>query len=95
MTDEFACPIGMKSIKATRPSAVSNAVSSTIVPSRYARLTRGLGSAGEMRHRPCSNVPSSVAKQALLSKRGKHSQSMAPLRPTRAAVLQSRIRYRA
>jgi len=34
MTEEFAWPIGMKSISATLPSAVSNTVSSTIVSSR-------------------------------------------------------------
>jgi hypothetical protein len=36
-------------------------------------------------------VPSKAAKHALLSKRGQHSQSMEPLRPTTAAVVQSLI----
>ena len=47
------------------------------------------GSAGAIRHRPCSGVPSSAAKQAPESKRGKQSQSMDPSRLTRAAVWQS------
>jgi hypothetical protein len=59
----------MKSIKATRPSAVSKTVSSSMVPSWYARLIRGTGSAGQICQRPCSDVPSRAAKHALLSKR--------------------------
>ena len=88
---ELPWPGGMKSINAIRPSSVLKTVSSTMVPSRYARLTCGAGSAGWMRHRPWSEVPSRAAKQALLSKRGQHSQSMDPLRPTRAALVQSPI----
>jgi hypothetical protein len=37
-------------------------------------------------------LPSSAAKQAAESKRGQHSQSIEPLRPTSAAVWQSPIR---
>src|ERR1700749_364668 len=51
----------------------------------------GAGSAGEIRHRPCSEVPRSAANKALLSKRGQHNQSIPPFRPTRAAVVQSPI----
>jgi hypothetical protein len=46
-------------------------------------------STGQILHRPCSDVPSGAAKQAVLSNRGQHSQSMEPLQPTRAAVVQS------
>jgi hypothetical protein len=42
-----------------------------------------------MRQKPLSGVPSSAAKQAGESKRGQHSQSIEPLRPTSAAVRQS------
>ena len=45
-----------------------------------------------MSQRPWSDLPSTAAKQALLSKRGQQSQSMEPLRPTSAAVVQSPIR---
>jgi hypothetical protein len=44
-----------------------------------------------MSHRPCSAVPRRAAKQADESKRGQHSQSIEPSRPTRAADLQSPI----
>ena len=39
-------------------------------------------------HRPCDSFPSSAAKHAALSKRGRQSQSIEPSRPTRAAVSQ-------
>jgi hypothetical protein len=45
-----------------------------------------------MRQRPWRASPSSAAKQAALSKRGQHNQSIEPLRPTRAALVQSPIR---
>jgi hypothetical protein len=44
-----------------------------------------------MRQRPLSGVPTSEAKQAGLSKRGQHSQSIEPSRLTRAALWQSPI----
>ena len=43
-------------------------------------------SAGPSSQRPCSAVPSSAAKQAGESKRGRHSQSTEPSVPTSAAV---------
>jgi uncharacterized protein YndB with AHSA1/START domain len=49
------------------------------------------GCFGPMSHRPLSGVPSKAAKQAAESKRGQHSQSIEPSRPTKAAVLQSPI----
>jgi hypothetical protein len=39
-------------------------------------------------HRPCSGSPRRAAKQAAESNRGRHSQSIDPLRPTSAAVAQ-------
>jgi hypothetical protein len=42
-------------------------------------------------HRP-RVMRSSAAKQASESKRGRHSQSIEPLRPTNAAVWQSPIK---
>jgi Glycosyl hydrolases family 15 len=53
---------------------------------------RECASAGLMSQRPCSGVPSKAAKQASESKRGQHSQSMLPSRPTRAAVSLSPMR---
>ena len=44
-----------------------------------------------MSHRPFSLVPRSAAKHAGESKRGQHSQSIEPSRPTKAAALQSPI----
>ncbi len=46
---------------------------------------------GRIDQRPFSGVPSSAAKQADESKRGKQSQSMDPSRETRAAASQSPI----
>jgi hypothetical protein len=40
-----------------------------------------------MSQRPCSLLPSSAAKQAGESKRGKQSQSIDPSRPTSAAEI--------
>jgi hypothetical protein len=77
---------GMKSITRTTPSVVSNSVSSTRVSSRYRRRVAVISPAGAMVQWPFSSVPSSAAKIAPESNRGTHSQSMAPLRPTRAAV---------
>jgi hypothetical protein len=50
-----------------------------------------IGCFGAMSQRPLSAVPSSAAKQAGESKRGQHSQSIQPSRPTKAAVRQSPI----
>ena len=47
--------------------------------------------AGASSQRPCSGPPSRAAKQAAESKRGQHSQSIEPSRPTSAAVSQSPI----
>ena len=51
------------------PVLGAEAVSSTMVPSRYARLTCGAGSAGWMRHRPWSEVPSRAAKHTAVEAR--------------------------
>jgi hypothetical protein len=77
---------GMKSISRTVPSAVSNSVSSTSVSSRYRRRTASTSLAGAMVQWPFSSFPSSAAKMAPESNRGTHSQSIEPLRPTRAEV---------
>ena len=47
---------------------------------------------GAISHRPFSGVPSSAAKQAGESKRGRQSQSIEPSRPTKAAVTRLPIR---
>jgi hypothetical protein len=44
-----------------------------------------------MRHHPFSRVPRSAAKQAGLSKRGRHNQSIVPSLQTSAAEWQSPI----
>jgi hypothetical protein len=44
-----------------------------------------------MRQRPFDASPSSAQKTALESKRGRHSQSIDPSRPTSAAVPRSPI----
>jgi len=47
---------------------------------------------GEIFQRPWRSLPSSAAKQAPESKRGRQSQSIEPLRETSAAVWRSPIR---
>jgi hypothetical protein len=47
---------------------------------------------GAIRQRPLPGVPSKAAKQAELSKRGQHSQSIDPALLISAAVQQSPIR---
>jgi hypothetical protein len=84
--------MGMKSTSVTMPSLHSKRVSRISVFGRYRLVTRASGSRGAIRQWPCSAVPSSAAKQASESKRGQHSQSIEPLRPTSAAVWQSPIR---
>jgi hypothetical protein len=44
-----------------------------------------------MRQRPLLSSPRSAAKHAAESKRGQHSQSIEPWRPTSAALWQSPI----
>ncbi len=81
---------GMKSKTRTVPSSVFQVVSSTIVSWRYRRV----GSpppTGATSQRPLSGVPSSAAKQAPESKRGKQSQSIEPPRSTSAADCRSPI----
>ncbi len=90
-TDDVPVAAVMKSISATLPVSVSKTVSRIIVPGRYCRWTRAGGSAGAMRQRPLSGVPTRAAKQAGLSNRGQHSQSIEPSRLTRAALWQSPI----
>ena len=83
---------GMKSTSFTVPLSVANVVSSTSVSGTYRRSTRRTSSTGAIIQRPWSGVPRSAAKQAPESKRGKHSQSIEPSRPTSAAVWQSPIK---
>lgn len=78
---------GIQSRTVTRPSSVAR----ISVPGRYFRSRRRTRAAGASSHRPCSGVPSKAAKQAPESNRGRHSQSIDPSRPTRAAVWQSPI----
>ena len=77
---------GMKSIARTVPSSVSKTVSRTSVSCRYRRVVRRIGTAGASSQRPCSGVPSSDAKHAPESKRGKQHQSIEPSRLTSADV---------
>ena len=85
-------PVGIRSSSTTSPSAVVNVVSSSAVPSTYLRLVDSTSSAGASSQRPWSSVPSSAAKQAGESKRGRHSQSIEPSLPTSAAVPRSPMR---
>ena len=78
-------PVGMKSISIISDLAVLNRVSRMSVPGRYRRVIFAF-STGSISQRPCSGVPSSAAKQAGESKRGRQSQSMEPSVPTSAAV---------
>jgi hypothetical protein len=82
---------GIESTTRTAPFAVSKSVSSTSVPGRYRRSARTTSPAGASLQRPCRSSPSSAAKQAAESKRGRHSQSIDPSRPTSAAVRVSPI----
>ena len=76
---------GMKSMSATAPRSVSNVVSMTAVSGKYRRVLRTTAPSGASNQRPCSGPPSSAAKHAGESNRGRHSQSMEPSLPTRAA----------
>jgi len=69
------------------PAAVWNVVSSTMVRSKYRRETL-LTPRGRIDHDPARSS-SRRANTDGLSNRGKHSQSMEPVRSTRAAVWQS------
>src|SRR5947207_14339041 len=60
--------------------------------SRYRRDACTLSAVGVTDQKPLSGLPSRAAKTAPESKRGQHSQSIEPSRPTRAAVSQSPIR---
>jgi hypothetical protein len=80
---------GMQSATRTVPEAVANSVSSTRVPGRYRRRTRLTPLAGAICQWPFRSSPSSAAKQASESNRGRHSQSMEPSRLISAAVCRS------
>ena len=85
-TSRGSCVRGaMKSMSVTTPVAVSNLVSRMSVSGRYRRVVRAISPAGASCQRPFSGVPSSAAKQAPESKRGRHNQSIDPSRPTSAA----------
>ncbi len=77
---------GMLSMTRTAPASVSNSVSRISVPSRYRRRVHSSFATGAISQRPCPASPSKAAKHAPESKRGMHSQSMEPSRPTSAAV---------
>ena len=82
----------MQSVTRTVPVAVSYSVSTTSVSGRYqrrvARMTEG-PPAGAIFQNPWSSSPSSRAKHDGESKWGRHSQSMEPSMPTRAAEWRS------
>lgn len=85
---------GMKSVTRTVPRGVSHSDSRISESPRYERRAAVGGSAsaawaGPSRQNPCSSVPSSPAKMAWESKRGRHSQSTVPSRQTSAAVCMS------
>jgi hypothetical protein len=82
----------MQSMRRTEPVLVVKVVSRTKVFGRYPRSTVASGSTGLSFQRPLLRSPSSDAKQAPASKRGRHSQSMDPSRATRAAVWVSPMR---
>src|SRR6266478_38667 len=65
---------GMKSMTRAVPLSVLKSVSRISVPSRYRRDTSCTGSDGHISQWPCSSVPSSAAKHAAESVRGRHSQ---------------------
>jgi hypothetical protein len=67
-------------------STIDESVSSSRVSPRYRWTTRRAGATGLIRQRPCCGPPSSAAKHAGESKRGRHSQSIEPSAPTSAAV---------
>ena len=77
---------GMKSVTRTVPPLTSHSVTRTREASRYERRVARRARLGAMSQRPLSGVPSSAAKQAPESNRGRHSQSIDPSMPTSAAV---------
>ena len=84
---------GMKSIARTRASLglEDRLQDQRVVCGSGASSASRPASAGASSQRPCSGVPSSAAKQAPESKRGKQHQSIEPSRPTSAAVCRSPI----
>ena len=81
---------GMKSVTRTAPSSVSKLGLEHQRALRYdARRLEPAG--GSISQRPWGSSPSSAAKQAPESKRGRQSQSIEPSRPTSAAVCRSPI----
>ena len=84
-----SAPKGITSVTTTEPPWACHVVSSTSVSPRYERSARLAASVGASSQCPCSGPPSRDAKQAPESKRGTHSQSIEPLRDTRAAVRRS------
>ncbi|MDQ3268857.1 MAG: hypothetical protein M3Q11_01460 [Pseudomonadota bacterium] len=79
---------GMQSDTCTRPSATSISDCTTSESSRYLCRSRVGGSQVCSAQWPCSCVPSSDAKHAGESKRGRQSQSMQPDRSNSAAPRQ-------
>ena len=76
----------MKSIREADPLAVVKIVSRIRVSPKYRRVIRMSFCAGAISHLPCSGLPRRAQKHALLSKRGRHSQSIEPSCPTNATV---------
>ena len=79
----------MQSVTRATPSAVSKSVSSTRECGRYRRVVPITFPAGAIRQVPLCSVPSSPAKHAAESNRGRQSQSIDPSLPTSAAVRRS------
>jgi hypothetical protein len=77
----------MKSVTRTVPAEVCQSVSRISESVWYRRVTWACAppGAGVIRQCPCCSVPSSAAKQAGESNRGRHSQSTEPSRLTSAA----------
>lgn len=81
----------MKSTTCTIPSFVSCVVSRISECASYLRLDRTISSFGATHQKPLSSDPRSLAKQDAEEKWGQQSQSIDPLRPTKAVVSQSPI----
>jgi hypothetical protein len=81
--------MGMKSMTLTAPSVLSHVDSMIIVSSRYSRRVHSPPASGAIRHLPALGPPSSAAKEADESNRGRHSQSTEPSLLTSAAVCRS------
>jgi hypothetical protein len=90
LTTSECSPLGgIKSVKQTSPSFVTNVVSTIIVPGTYRRRLTLISPSGRILQNPFSAVPSSAAKHAPEANVGQQSQSIDPSRLTSAPVSQS------